>query len=94
MALKKEDYIAALTQAKVALSGTEKLDDLKKLAEDNKVEVTTTEAPQVTGPITVKFRDHEGKPTERTFSKDVHGEDFADVADEFKKTNADKLITE
>src|SRR6185312_14676058 len=41
-----------------------------------------------TGPITVKYRDHEGKPTERTFSPEVHGEKFADLADEFKTTNA------
>jgi hypothetical protein len=45
-------------------------------------------------PITVKYRDHEGKATERTFSKDAHGEGFATLADEFKTTNAARLITE
>ena len=38
--------------------------------------------------IVVKFRDHRGEVTERTFSKDVHGEDFAKLANEFKATNA------
>jgi hypothetical protein len=47
---------------------------------------------KVTGPITVKYLDHEGRPTERTFSADVHGEDFAALADEFKGTNASRLI--
>ncbi|MFN3658171.1 MAG: hypothetical protein ACK4UO_13020 [Pseudolabrys sp.] len=42
--------------------------------------------------ITVHFRDHAGNPTERTFSKEVHGEDFAELAEEFKATNASKLI--
>lgn len=42
--------------------------------------------------VTVKYRDHKGEPTERTFSKDVHGEDFAKLADEFKATNATRLI--
>lgn len=45
-------------------------------------------------PITVKYRDHEGKPVERTFSKDVHGEGFATLAEEFKTTNASRLVTE
>jgi hypothetical protein len=44
--------------------------------------------------VVVKFRDHKGEPTERTFSKDVHGDNFADLAEEFKTTNAAKLITE
>jgi hypothetical protein len=42
--------------------------------------------------IVVKYRDHKGEPTERTFSKDVHGDDFAKLADEFKATNASKII--
>jgi len=40
----------------------------------------------------VKYRGHAGVATERTFSKEVHGEDFAKLADEFKTTNASKLI--
>jgi hypothetical protein len=35
--------------------------------------------------IVVKHRDHQGKPTERVFSKEVHGENFADVADESRR---------
>ena len=42
--------------------------------------------------ITVKFRDHKGEPTERTFSKEVHGAEFKALAEEFKKTHAAKLI--
>ena len=42
--------------------------------------------------VVVKYRDHAGQPTERTFSKEVHGEDFAKLADEFKATNASKII--
>lgn len=44
------------------------------------------------GLITVKYRDHKGEPTERTFSKEVHGEDFAKLVEEFKATNASKII--
>ena len=42
--------------------------------------------------ITVRFRDHKGEPTERTFSKEVHGAGYKDLAEEFKKTHASKLI--
>jgi hypothetical protein len=43
-------------------------------------------------PISVTYRDHKGEPTTRVFSKEDHGEDFAGVAEQFKKTNADKLL--
>lgn len=49
-------------------------------------------AANADGSITVKYRDHEGKPTERVFSEEVHGEDFAALADEFKATNASRII--
>ena len=51
-------------------------------------------AAKASGPITVKFRDHEGKETSRVFSADVHGEDFAALAEEFKATNATRLIVD
>jgi hypothetical protein len=44
------------------------------------------------GDIVVKYRDHKGEPTERTFSKEVHGKDFAKLADEFKATNVARII--
>jgi hypothetical protein len=44
--------------------------------------------------ITVKYRDHKGEPTERTFSAAVHGKNFAELAEEFKTTNAKHLISE
>jgi hypothetical protein len=51
---------------------------------------STPKAPKVS--VTVKYRDYAGNPTERTFSKEVHGDEFADLADEFKKTNAARII--
>lgn len=42
--------------------------------------------------VTVKYLDHKGEPTERTYSKEVHGEDFAKLAEEFKATNASRII--
>jgi hypothetical protein len=47
---------------------------------------------KATGPIVVKYRDHEGRTTEREFSAEVHGPDFAKLAAEFKETNAPKII--
>jgi hypothetical protein len=35
------------------------------------------------GSVTVKFRGEDGFETERSFSKDVHGTDFAKLAKEF-----------
>lgn len=58
------------------------------------------EAPVAAAPkasanaVTVKYRDHKGEPTERTFSADVHGENFAELAEEFKKSNASRIIAE
>ena len=64
-------------------------------------EAGTPAAPSITapakstdGPIVVKYRDHIGQPTEREFSLEVHGKDFSKLADEFKATNADKIIAE
>ena len=51
------------------------------------------EAP-AKGAITVKYRDHKGETTERTFSKEVHGKDFAKLAEEFKETNKSRIIIE
>ena len=51
-------------------------------------------ASATTDPITVKYRDHRGETVERTFSKDVHGDDFGALAAEFKATNASRLVTE
>jgi hypothetical protein len=47
--------------------------------------------PEVTE-VTVKFRDHEGKQTERTYSKEQHGENFKELAAEFKKANASRIV--
>jgi hypothetical protein len=79
------------TETIAPLTGSETLEDLSALLKQAKADA---KAASKSGPITVKFRDHTGATTERTFSKDVHGEDFAKLADEFKATNASKLITE
>lgn len=92
MALKKQDYIDALGKAGVSLKGDETVDVLKALAEQHKVEVGPQSGSGSDEPVTVKYRDHKGEPTERTFSKDVHGDDFAKLADEFKATNASRII--
>jgi len=44
--------------------------------------------------VTVKYRDHKGEPTERTFSKEVHGKDYVKLADEFRETNKSRIIIE
>jgi hypothetical protein len=64
-------------------------------AEDAAKAASSTSAPakaKATEPVTVKYLDHVGNPTERTFSKDVHGDNFAELAEEFKATNATRLI--
>lgn len=57
-------------------------------------ETKETKGAKGSNPITVKYRDHRGEPTERTFSKEVHGEKFAALAEEFKQSNAARIIKE
>jgi hypothetical protein len=38
--------------------------------------------------VTVQYRDHRGEPVSRVFSKEVHGDNFKALADEFCETNA------
>jgi hypothetical protein len=42
--------------------------------------------------VTVKYRDHKGEVAERTFSKEVHGDNFNELAEEFKATNAARIV--
>jgi hypothetical protein len=44
------------------------------------------------GEVVVKYRDHRGETVERTFSKKDHGSDFKKLADEFKATNAARIV--
>jgi hypothetical protein len=76
---------------------------MAKKKDEQVVEVPATEAEAAVSEkpakaskteITVKYRDHKGEPTERTYSKEVHGEDFAKLADEFKETNASRVIND
>lgn len=46
----------------------------------------------VTTPVTVTYLDHEGNAVSRVFSPEVHGEDFVKFAEEFKKTNAARIV--
>jgi len=46
------------------------------------------------GTIVVNFRDYEGRPTSREYSLDVHGENFAELAEEFKASNATRIIAD
>ena len=46
----------------------------------------------VTTPVTVSYLDHEGNTVTRVFSPDVHGADFVKFAEEFKKTNAARIV--
>ncbi len=54
-------------------------------------EAAEEEAPRGSA-VTVRYLDHAGVPTERTFSKEVHGADFAKLAKEFCTTNAERIL--
>src|SRR4051812_16739078 len=56
--------------------------------------VAAPETPVQTGPVTVYYRDHRGRGAYRVFSQDVHGDNFAALAEEFKATNATKIIAD
>ena len=66
----------------------------KPVEADAAAPATPEKAAKSTEPITLKSRDHEGKPTERVFSAEVHGENYATLAAEFKTTNASRLISD
>ena len=100
---KTEALTEGLKAAGVTLSGKETPEEIQALAEKSNVKIFSPEEAKAAenaaknaakngDPITVKYRDHKGEPTERTFSKEVHGEDFAKLADEFKETNASRII--
>ncbi len=63
----------------------------KAAKEQAKAEKETAKAAEKaakgSGPVTVKHRNHKGEPVERTFSKEVHGDDFAKTVEEFMATN-------
>lgn len=102
-AKKIEALTDGLKAAGVTLTGAETAAEIEALAEKNGVKVLSPEEAKAAkkaakdaakngDPVTVKYRDHKGEPTERTYSKEVHGEDFAKLADEFKATNAPRII--
>jgi hypothetical protein len=57
-------------------------------------EKAAEKAAKASGPIVVKHRDHNGETVERTFSQEVHGDNFAKLAAEFIATNAARIVTE
>ena len=57
-------------------------------------EKAAAKAANSSDPITVYHRDHRGRATSRVFSKDVHGDDFAKLAEQFKATNATRIIAD
>jgi hypothetical protein len=78
------------TETITPLTGEETVEKLEELLKAAK---KAAAAPKTSNePITVRYRDHAGNPTERTYSKEVHGDDFAKLAEEFKTANADKII--
>lgn len=42
--------------------------------------------------VVIRFRDHNGEETERTYSREVHGDNFQELAKEFCETNATKIV--
>ena len=44
------------------------------------------------GSVTVKYRNHKGEVVSRTFSEEVHGDNFVELAEEFKATNATRIV--
>lgn len=90
--VKTEEEKAAEKAAKEQKKAEEKAaKEAAKAAEKAAKEAAA--AAQPTDPITVKYRDHKGDTVERTFSKDVHGDNFAALAAEFKATNATKIVS-
>jgi len=103
----KKEIVAKLEAAGIAFDPKAKPKDLRELLSQippeniqpgNPEAPSTPEAP-ATEPskagkdeVVVKFRDHQGKPTERVFSKEVHGKDYAKLAEEFKKKHAKRII--
>lgn len=62
----------------------------EELAAGEAGENTTASAPVEQAPgteVTVRYRDHRGEVTERVYSREVHGEKFLDLAEEFKAAN-------
>jgi hypothetical protein len=87
MAKKKKDEVAAAApeaEAAVASPGADNPADRGAVEEGQAPAPAKAKATSVT----VKYRDHAGVVTERVFSKEVHGDNFAALADEFKATNA------
>jgi hypothetical protein len=64
----------------------------RKEADTETAEATKASVKASKDSVTVKYRDHKGDPTERVYTRDLHGDEFAELAEEFKKTNASKII--
>ena len=102
MSKTEKEFETELKDLGVALTGEETLTDLKALLKKAKVDAkgvkTTGEVAQTTSTVPVP----EGKAKSsvhfvmkngsRTFTKDEHGADFNDIADQFHETNSAAVI--
>lgn len=98
MAKTKEEKVEVLQKAGVKLTGDEKVPELDKLikAHLNVDADETLEEPDLKKPTAKKrgseeIEFHLTDGTKRKFSSKDHGDDFADVADEFHETNKKRI---
>ena len=69
-----------------------KLEDEKVVTDDTVKEIETEETPKVKAKKVVTLVEvHFKNGTTRTFSPDIHGEDFVSIADEFCATNVNTI---
>lgn len=68
---------------KRATPGATPEEDVQTVRVEAGGEVPAETTTPTKGSVVVKFRGENGFDTERTFSKDVHGADFANLAKEF-----------
>ncbi len=79
---KKQDLIDALIKAGVVLTGEEKIGDLEALVKEHNIVLDV--GPEA---VTVKWLGNE-----RTYSREIHGEDFQKLAKQFADQHPDAVI--
>ena len=93
--LTKEEVIKALSDMEVSFDPEASYTELSTLLKESTADVDTSDE-EVTESVAdsshIVF--HMKNGTERVFSKDVHGDTFAEIASEFQATNADQIIAE
>jgi hypothetical protein len=81
----------AKAKAEAEAKATAEADVEAKAGVDAKAAEETAKAMANVIMVTAKYRDHEGKPTECVYSKEVHGDNFSELAEEFKKAKPEKV---